>query len=195
MDWGWQQSNQMMNSTQDTVERKLVRAGGFNPDDLVFNQAGMLSQRQKHWLMLEVAGWVTQAGINLMLIICAWGVYYLQFLHNLKVFLAGGLFWSFIIGFSILLCIEHARPLWMDIQNGQVEQISGLLIKYHGRGKNISTGRSVSGIHYTVRIRNCGFSVYPSIYAAIVEHQSYRLFYLPNAKKLVNIEPLFENIT
>lgn len=30
----------------ESLEEKMIRAGAFNPDDLIFNQAGELSPRQ-----------------------------------------------------------------------------------------------------------------------------------------------------
>ena len=176
-------------------EEKLIRSGGLHPDDLAFNQAGELSPRQKRWLTFEVAAWGVQIGIDLILVICAWLFYYFQFRHNLQAFVIGGLLWSFALGMSVLICLEHARPLWADIQGGEVKSISGIISKYYGYGAGLYLNRRTrrrGPVNWGVKIRERGFSVYPRVYAALVAHQTYRLFYLPNTERIMNIDPLFQ---
>jgi hypothetical protein len=184
-----------MNSSSQastSLEENLIRSGGLHPDDLAFNQAGELSPWQKRWLTLEVAAWGFQIGIDLVFMGCAWLFYYFQYFqsqHNLQIFTIGGLFWSCMLGVSILFCIDHMQPLCSDIQNIEVKSISGAISKYCG----FRMGRREVTIGYWgLEIRGHKFAVNPSVYASLVQHQTYRLFYLPNANRLINIEPLLQ---
>jgi hypothetical protein len=179
----------------DPLEKKLIRAGGLRPDDLVFNRAGELSPRQIGWLRLEVAGWIFQIGVDLALIVCAWLFYY--FGHNLQALVMGGLFWSVILGISALSCIENARPLWTDINSNRVESISGTISKHYGfgRGTSLNLHKDTRGVNWGLEIKNHRFSVHPRVYNSIVEHGTYRLFYTPNLQRVINIEPLIESHT
>jgi hypothetical protein len=174
----------------DPLEEKLIRAGGLRLDDLAFNQAGELSPWQMGWLRLEVASWVVQIGIDLALIACIWLFYY--FGHNLGAFIVGGLFWSFILGISMLMCVEHARPLWAAINGNRVESISGTILKHYGFGKGTSLDlhRDTSGVNWGLEIKNHRFSVHPHVYNSIVEHGTYRLFYILTLKRVISIEHL-----
>ncbi len=174
------------------IEERLIRAGGFNPDDLAFNQAGELSERQRRWLRLEVAAWVFQIGVNLVLMACAWLFYYFQ--DNMQTFLLGGLSWSVGLAISILFCLEHARPIWDDIQGNQVKSISGTVLKRSGFGKGVNQSqyKNVRGIAWSLKIRDQMFSVHSRLYHSVIANETYRLFYTPNLKRVINIEPLQE---
>jgi hypothetical protein len=177
----------MSKHSQDSefLEEKLIRAGGLRLDDLAFNQAGELSPGQRRWLMLEVAAWIFQAGIGVILMPCIWVFFY--FLHDdLRIFLLGCLLWNVALGISVFICIhQHAQPIWTDIKNGEIASIAGTVVKHY----SVSTGRAA--ITYVgIEIRGHMFSVTASVHASVVEHQTYRLFYIPNTKRLMNIEPL-----
>ena len=176
----------------DPLEEKLIRAGGLHPEDLASNQAGELSLRQRRWLKLEFAGWVFQIGADLVLMACAWLFYYFQ--NNLQVFLIGSLFWGLALGMSVLFCIEHAWPVWDAVKSNEVEVIAGSISKFVGFGKGWPQDeRSKLGNNWGLKIREQMFSVTAAEYAVLVEHQTYRLFYLPNMKRVINIEPLIES--
>jgi hypothetical protein len=185
----------MKNDFQDSdpLEEKLIRAGGFHPDDLAFNQAGDLSPSQKRWLMLEAASWAFQAGLDLVLLAGAWIFCYYQF--DLQLFIAGGLIWSLPLGISVLICSDNLQSLWADIKGNKVESASGIISKHFsfvpfGSRQPVLKMR---GGYCSLEIRGHIFSVTPSVYASIVEHRTYRLFYIPNVKRLINIEPLLRS--
>ena len=140
--------------------------------------------------MLETGFWIAQLVVDLGLIVVAWVTFYLQ--YNFQEFLIGSLFWSLVLGTTMLYCIKNVRPLWADLKANRVESISGIISKHYGFGNDVPQHQTnnMRGVNFGVKIRAQNFSVTPSIYDSIVEHKTYQVFYIPNTKKLINIEYL-----
>jgi hypothetical protein len=175
----------MRDDLQDhnSLEEALIRAGAFHPDDLDENYAGYLSPAQKRWLALEAAFWLTLAGLELGLTGMIW-IFYFQ--HHIQTALLLGLTWGFFLVIIASMCIHDARPILEELRDGRVEDIAGMLSKH----VSFINNRGGRGAHCSIEIHNHLFGIAPSTYNAIIDHHSYRLFYTPKNRTLVNIEPL-----
>lgn len=166
----------------------MIRAGAFNPDDLMFNQIGDLSPRQRRWLKLEMAGWACQIMFNLILLVAAWVAFYLQFQFTTYFFLGGAL-WSILIVGSTGISLQSIWPIWKSLKDNEVQSVAGTISKRYTFQR--PNGRWSGSSSWALIIRSDSFGTSPRIFDAITEQQSYRLFYIPALQRPVNIEPLF----
>jgi hypothetical protein len=176
----------MKDNFQDhsSLEEALMRAGAFHPDDLEENHAGCLSPAQKRWLVLEAAFWLTLAGLELGLAGMLW-IFYFQ--RHIQTVLLLGLTWGLLLMIIASICIHEAWPILEELRDGRVEDIAGTLSKHVSFLRTRTGGRMPS---CSAEIHNHIFGIAPSTYNALIDHQSYRLFYTPKNRTLVNIEPL-----
>ena len=182
----------MLNAAQDqnSLEERLARVGVFHQDDLDANEAGHLSEAQKHWLALEAAFWLGLAGLETGLSATMW-IFYL--LHPSESLLFAALGWGVFLVLSALMCFGNGRAILAEREEDQVKTVSGMLLKHFSvRRKRSSLGER-GAVTCSIEIHNQLFRVSPSTYDAIIEGLSYRLFYLPKNHTLVNIVPLFTN--
>jgi len=168
----------------DTLEEGLRRAGVFHPDDLQANRAGELSAAQKRWLTFEIAGWLSLAGVEMGIVVASW-IFYFQ--HPFGSLFQISLFWGILLTIFAGMCIQEALPILGELRDGQVEAVSGTLSKH----VTVVSSRAGSGAIFSIEIHNRSFGIHATTYDAIIDHQSYRLFYTPRNHTLVNIEPLF----
>lgn len=170
------------------LEEGLIHAGVFHPDDLEFNDAGDLSPAQKRWLTLEAAFWLTLAGLEIGLVVTMWVFY---FLHHIETVLLLSITWGSFLVMVANMCVIDARPILEELRDGKVDEIAGTVSKHY---PTITTGKGRYRVgHYSIEISGHLFDVHDSVYALILEHHSYRLFYTPRNKTLVNIEPLLSS--
>jgi hypothetical protein len=173
-------------STENETE-KMIRAGAFNPDDLMFNQMGELSPRQRRWLKFEMAARVGQMMISLILMIAAWVGFYLQF-QATSSFFFGGIFLSVLFLISIWMSVENMLPIWRCLNTNEVKSVAGTVSK---RSAFQYPGRTQRALGYwALVIRSDTFSTNARIFNVITDRHSYRIFYIPALKRLVNIEPV-----
>lgn len=166
----------------------MIRAGAFNPDDLMFNKIGELSPRQRGWLALEIAGWACQIMLNLILLAAAWVGFYLQFKFT-NYFFLGGALWSVLMVGNSLICLGNIWPIWKSLKDNDVQSVAGTIVK---RYSFLGHRRRWAGSTYWALImRSYTFGTNARIFDSITEHNSYRIFYIPALKRPVNIEPLF----
>ena len=172
------------------LEEGLIRAGVFHPDEVEINETGHLSEPQKRWLALEAASWLGVAGLGMSLLAAMWAFY---FQHPSGSLLLIGLTWGVVLALSAIACIQNSRSILDERRDDQVKTISGMLLKhfsYFSVGAKKISIRQESTPTCSIEIHNQLFSVSPSTYEAIVEGRSYRLFYLPKHRTLVNVVPL-----
>ena len=97
------------------------------------------------------------------------------------------------IGLLIMLvtmCVKSAKPYWKDIRDDKPKTASGKVFKHFsvGRGNFNVKGSRVG--YCNIRIGNKTFSISPSTYDHIIHEEMYRIYFVPNSRKLINIEPL-----
>ncbi len=175
----------------NALETKLIHAGALNLDDLPFNQAGELSPRQRRWLMVEVAAWGVQVGINLIAVVIIW-CFFFRFQLQSDAHTPWGLvafFWSALIGLNAFICLITMQPVWLTIKNNEVKSITGVISKNY----EIGSIRWRTGIvSWFLNVKDQTFKTSQTAHAVIIDHRKYRLFYIPALhNRLLNIEPLF----
>ncbi len=173
----------------NALETKLIHTGALNLDDLPFNQAGELSPRQRRWLVVEVAAWGVQVAIDLVFIVTIWVFFFRFHLQNDShaPWLLTASFWSILLAIATVWCVDHARAPSFASKNNDVNAVAGTLQKRYvsyGAGRN-------AGSAYTLTVRGRTFAVPRNTYALIIDHHTYKLFYIPSINRLLNIEPLF----
>lgn len=164
----------------------LIKYGVLNLEDLEINKSGHLSMRQKRTLYLYVVFWLSIASLEIIIL----GVFvYIQVLLQ-RNFLIG------IIGISYLMvpiysCLTHAKPFWKDIQDDTPKISTGELFKRSSTiGGNIILSKSPVIGFCSIRIDEQVFSVSPYVYNQVIQERLYRVYFAPNSRKLLNIEPL-----
>jgi len=168
------------------LEEKLMYAGVFHPDEVEINEAGYLSVGQKLWLVLEASFWFGMAGLEISLAASMWVFY---FIHPYGSLLSISLIWGVVLVIFASVCAHSGKMIIDEQRDNQVKMVSGTLFKRFSLG-NYYGARGGQGGHCNVEIHNQLFSISPSTYDAIAEGRSYRLFYLPKSRTLVNIVPL-----
>jgi hypothetical protein len=167
---------------------ELTKTGILDLEDLEINHSGHLSVRQKRMLYLYLASWLAIAGLEIIIL----GVFvYIQVFLQ-KDFLTGLVGIGFLI-IPISSSITHARPFWQDIQDDAPKTSIGELFK---RSSTIGGGiilnkwpETVTGF-CSIRIDDQVFSVSPYVYNQVIQERHYRVYFVSNSRKLINIEPL-----
>jgi hypothetical protein len=86
---------------------------------------------------------------------------------------------------TVLVLLSSVRQELFDLMGGSVQIVEGQVTKFT---RTQNTQRS-SYIHYYYQVNNNALEVSENAYTALIEG-SYRVYFLPNTKKLVNIDPL-----
>lgn len=173
----------------------LASASGFLLGALEANRAGWLTPEQT-----EALGKAAQR-IRIIAILVGLAFLAAGVLAWVLPLLGMGLFsdqttrliWSLAaIGVGLYLLVRAFRPvpLQRDIQAGRVMAITGSGIRYRRVvTRSGESGQSTSITYYYI-VAGEQFQVSERAYAALVEGLTYRAYYLPSSKRLVNIEPL-----
>jgi hypothetical protein len=173
----------MIDNHKSRVE-EFIQRGILNITDLEINRSGHLSKRQKRILYLNLAFWLLLAVFDIIILMLF--IYFLIMFH--RSFITGILGSIFII-IPAFTCITNATPYWKDIQGDGPKTASGKIYKRFSVGTGMVGGRSRIG-YCTIRIGNQIFSTSPSTYGCIIHEEIYRIYFVPNSRKLINIEPL-----
>jgi len=172
---------------QAILKENLSRHRLFFPDDLSFNQMGEISPRQIRGVKLSL--WFWFAGIAVFLF-----MFVVIFVIGAKISFSAQkseapffmIFWFVFFLLNGYLCYSNATPHLNDLRENRVQVVSGKLIKHHTL---VSTIRSGSNFYCTIEIRGQQFYISLSAYNDIAEDQTYRLFYLPHSRKILNLVP------
>ncbi|MBL8098160.1 MAG: hypothetical protein JNK81_03215 [Anaerolineales bacterium] len=162
-------------------KEKLIETGVYSEDDFGINLKGDLSERQRRMLLIFAYLWIGLAIINFLGILFFIYFLVLSSINFLIIFLIAVIFLSS----NIYLCMQHAKPFWNDVQDDVVKTASGEITK---KFFYTSTGWKNYNSYYTVRVNNIVFSVSPLLYYALEDGKTYRLFYVPNSKRVINID-------
>lgn len=157
----------------------LQENGYYIPEDLLLNRQRQLSEEQKRMLIRSRAFWF------IVLAVDAFAVLFLSvqlFLIKNPVFVF--VIWIIFLVGGIRLTLYHLRPIYIDLQNGEVRTSTGKINKmFVSSGDRYSKGRFC-----TVRVNDQVFSVNPRLYDILEDQEEYRFFFVPFTKSIVNIE-------
>lgn len=173
-----------MNENHKSHIEELIKVGILDLEDLEINRSGHLSQRQKHRLYFYVSFWLILAGLDM--IILALFIYF-QLIFQMHFIM--GIIGSCFIIVPAYMCITNVKPYWKDIQDDKPNTASGRIYKHFATGRGIGPKGQRVG-YCNVRINNQTFSISPAAYSYIIEEETYRIYFVPNSRKLINIEPL-----
>ena len=168
-------------------QKELIRIGAFHPDDLEFNRAGDLSTGQKEKLLFFVIYWLAIAGLDFGIIVLLIHAQLLMYAETATPAILGSIF----LGIMSIMCIKNCIPFWKDFKEGKVKTVSGMVAK-HFAIIGTGTGKGFRGYagYCNIKVQDQVFSLNPGHYDLVVDHDNYQLFYAPNSKRIVNIEPL-----
>jgi hypothetical protein len=160
----------------------LIRIGAFRIDDLEINKSGHLSKKQKQPLYWILAFWFALAIFEIII----FAVFaYVQISLQRDIFMGLAVI-AFLI-FLLATCMAFAKPSWNDIRHNKSKTVSGKIFKHF----SITSVSKYSLIgNCSIRINNQVFSISPSIYNQIIHENSYRIYFTPHSRKIINIEPL-----
>ena len=163
---------------------ELIETGILNITDLEINQSGHLSTRQKRVLYLNLAFWWILAVFDIIILML-----FIYFLLMFQRSFVTGIIGGFLIIIPAFTCITNGTPYWKDIQGDRPKTASGKVYKHFSVGHGIMGTRSQVG-YCNIRIGDQIFSISPSTYDRIIHEDTYRIYFVPNSRKLFNIEPL-----
>lgn len=163
---------------------ELTQIGILNLEDLETNRSGHLSQRQIRILYLNIAFWLILAGFDIVIL-----ALFIYFQINFQRDLIAGIIWSSLIIVPAYMCITNAKPYWKDIQDDKPNSISGKIYKRFSRGPNIGAKGFSTG-YCSIGIGSQTFSISPLTYDHIIDEEHYRVYFVSNSRRLLNIEPL-----
>jgi hypothetical protein len=164
------------------MKDELIRLRAFIPEDLDLNRHKQLSDRQRRSLQLYFG---LQGGFALFEIALTLGYLYLEILY-----LRNGIVALAIVGLLLsfaYMSVEAALPYWRDLQSGEVRMATGLPKKtfsHRPSGKWAYAGTC------SIEVNGQAFVVNPAVYDILSEDDTCRLYYVPNSRSLLNIEPL-----
>ena len=173
----------MIDNHQSHVE-ELIETGILNITDLEINRSGHLSNRQKRILYLNLAFWLILAVFDIIVLLL-----FIYFLITFEGSFVAGIIGSILIIIPAFTCLTNARPYRKDIQDNRPKTASGIVYKHFSVGHGIMGTRSQVG-YCNIRIGDQIFSISPSTYDRIIHEDIYRIYFVPNSRKLFNIEPL-----
>jgi|GEM_PF-2606503 len=173
-----------MNENHKSHIEELIKVGILDLEDLEINRSGYLSQRQKHRLYFYVSFWLILAGID-MIILALFIYFQLVFQRN---FITGIIGSCFII-VPAYMSFANAKPHWEDLQDDKPNTASGKIYKHFTLRSGGTAGKSQIG-YCSIGIGDQTFSISPLIYDYIIAEGYYRVYFVSNSRKLLNIEPL-----
>lgn len=158
------------------LRQVLASTNNFSADDLRQNQKGLLSKRQENRLLgiLAFDGLIFLIGLVLFVSMIP---------QILRAVSTGYFFLLLIIGVIVVLRFGWAAVrMIQDLWRGQVKQIDGPVSRQTRRSRYRTTYLYVIDTHK--------FEVTSAAYHALLEQPTYRIYYVPNSKRLVSIEPI-----
>lgn len=164
-------------------EDAFAEIGIFSPDDLAINRSGQLSDRQKRKLSFHLALWL---GLAIL--------YFIVMIALISVFVAARsniLLGLGVIAFLLILIsssLEEAKPFLYDLRTEAVKFVTGQLYKGFGVAPGSHRGSRITHCH--LRVHDQVFLISPAIYERVHEGNAYRIYYVENTRRIVNIEPL-----
>jgi len=178
----------MAKTTRNTESHSLdlIKYRILNLADLEINKSSHLSNRQKYMLYANMAYWLTIALFDLIIL-----MFIIYFIIGLQRSFVIGLLGGVYISSLAFTCITYAKPYWKDIQDDRPNAVSGKIYKQSGtQGGGIMEKGSLQIGYCTIRIENQTFSISPLIYDQIIQEENYRIYFVSNSRKLINIEPI-----
>jgi len=166
----------------EAIVQALGQAFTFNDEELVLNRGRKLSPRQRQRLLRDAGLYAAATLLTFfvgMMMLAGTGT-----TQNTTTTVP----WQAVV-FSLLLAalaFYLGRQAWLhglDARNGMATQIEGRVTLRVSGGPRRSTT-----IYYLIRDQE--FSVPVKAYAALVEGLNYRLYFTPQAKKVLSLEPL-----
>ena len=173
-----------MTDNHKSATEELIRIGVLDIADLEINRLGHLSPRQKRPLYLNFAFWLILASFDMIIL-----VFFIYFQINFERNFITEIIWSGLIIVPAYACITNAKPYWKDIRDDKPSSISGKIYKRFSTGPNIGAKGFSTG-YCSIGIGDQTFSISPLIYDHIINEEHYRVYFVSNSRKLINIEPL-----
>ena len=171
-----------MEKRKYTYGNELMEALRFTPEDLAFNQEGLLSETQRQYLFIQDR-WIRIGLIIVsMIALTAFAVWDVSFSTKLKIL--------FVPGVIIF-------PIW--------QKIYGLWERYAGYMRS-PYAEVVEGIiqldiddrnrmfQFKLRVQNMRFSLAKREFLAFKNREPYRIYYTPGYNRILSAEHLLESI-
>jgi hypothetical protein len=168
--------NARVEDTSSALFRALAAANDFSANDLSQNQKGLLSRHQENRLI----GFIAFYGLILLGGVALLSSLRFQIIHTVTTTTSVLLL---IIG--VILFVRFgwsAIKVLMDLWNGRVSRVEGLVTR--------QAHRSRYNTSYYYVVDSFKFEVSEAAYNALIEGMQYRIWYAPQSKRLVSIEPL-----
>ena len=159
---------------------QVLQENGYHiPEDLLLNRQRQLSEEQKRMLLRSKAFWFVVLAVDIVAVLF---LFIQLFLVKNPVFVF--VIWIIFLVGGIRLTLNHLRPIYMDVQNGEVKTSTGKINKMF-----VSSGdRYRRGRFCLVQVNDQVFTVNPWLYDILEDHEGYRFFFVPHTKSIVNIE-------
>ena len=170
-----------MENDLDSQIKALRQIGALSIADLEINRKGYLSARQTRKPILIIIVWTGLAMFEIA-VLTALLIYEFSFQQNMLI----GLMTFAVLTFCSILSMLNGKPYWKDLRAKKVKTVSGKSFKKYSF---ISYGRSNICV-CSIRVNNLVFGVSPALYDVVLENKTYRIYYLPDSKLMVNIEPI-----
>jgi hypothetical protein len=172
-------------STNDpSLLEKLIEAGTYGLDDLELNRKGVLSGLQRFRLMMMVIAYILLGGLGMILALGGIRMYLQQ--PRPEMLLAAA-FWVIIFSGTGFYWLQHAIPMWQDLQAGTVKSISGPLYILYVRG-GYKTRVPIYSLHYKIAKQVFDIALFAP--RLLEREQLCRGYYTSHSAILVGIEPL-----
>lgn len=164
----------------ETQKQQLTERGYLDLDDLQTNRQGVLTDLQIYRVYRANSYWFILLAAN---IICLTLLLVNQIrIHNMR---EAFVFWLTLLTGTGFYCVKNLQTMYADVRERKVKIITGILYKKH-----IITGRKGGGSAYcTIRVQNLIFTINPALYDILIHEESYRLYFTPHTKQIVNVEP------
>jgi hypothetical protein len=164
----------------EELRRALAESGAADPAALEANRQGRLVGSQRAGLLANL-----RSNALVAVVVLAIGA-----LAMLDRWTHGDVWMTLLaLGFSLFVIFAlliQARSALSDWASGRVQMEQAIVAKYT-RTTQGTRGRS-STLYYFQANKN-RITVWKSAYEALIEGRTYRVYYAPSSKKLVNIEP------
>jgi hypothetical protein len=177
---------------KNELQRALQSALNFTATDVAFNRAGKISERQQvamrqTFLVVNTGTIALLSGFSVLLVL-GLGLAMLMLPYNITTWLKllGPVgFFLVILGFIAYTVWEQWGSLQQDLRSGTVKQLEGPLHAV----RTIENGRRHQTVRYYFALKNGqAFHVSEIAYQALLNHERYRLYYIPHSKQILSLE-------
>jgi uncharacterized membrane protein YdbT with pleckstrin-like domain len=164
--------------------KQLMDAGVYDAKSLDLNLRGSLSKSQKVKLLIHSFPWLFVSSLSLIGVVVLIALQITHFGKNFALFI-----WMIMLSLVGFMGYQHARPFWMDIREGGMKTASGSITKryYFVPADRIRKRYGANGF-FLVRVNNAQFSDSPTLYSSLTEGGSYRLYYAPHSRWVLNVD-------